>query len=191
MPIIVNNLKKICFSVTSVMLLSLFVGCSGLPDDIQPVANFNVNTYQGTWYEIARLDHSFERGLDQVTANYSLRDDGGVTVINRGFNQEEQKWQEAEGRAYSVGEANVGHLKVSFFRPFYASYVVFELGSKTTSAENADYAFVSSYSKDYVWLLSRTPTISPELKAHFLQQMNTLGFSSEKLIWVNQKTVKL
>jgi apolipoprotein D and lipocalin family protein len=101
----------------------LLTGCVGKPDNVEPVENFKLEKYLGTWYEIARLDHSFERGLTQISANYSLRDDGGVKVINRGYLADENKWKEAEGKAYFVQEPNIGYLKVSFFGPFYGSYM--------------------------------------------------------------------
>jgi len=92
--------------------------CTGVPDGVTPVTPFELNRYLGQWHEIARLDHRFERGLTDVTANYSMRDDGGVKVINRGFNSEDNEWQQAEGKAYFVGDNNTGALKVSFFCPF-------------------------------------------------------------------------
>ena len=105
----------------------LLAGCLGLPDSVTPVKDFEVQKYLGKWYEIARLDHSFERGLEQVTAEYSLREDGGIRVRNRGFSTEKDQWQEAEGKAYFVSDETEGYLKVSFFGPFYGSYVIFEL----------------------------------------------------------------
>ncbi|MGO3799471.1 MAG: lipocalin family protein, partial [Vibrio casei] len=105
----------------------LLTGCLGMPKSVTPIQEFDVNQYLGTWYEIARLDHSFERGLTQVTADYSLKEDGGVKVINRGYSAAEGEWQQAEGKAYFVNEPNEGYLKVSFFGPFYGSYVIFYL----------------------------------------------------------------
>ena len=93
-------------------------GCTGLPDQVEPVGGFDSGRYLGTWYEIARLDHSFERGLSRVTAEYSLREDGSIRVLNRGYDAEEQGWKTAEGRAKFVGPRTQGHLKVSFFGPF-------------------------------------------------------------------------
>lgn len=112
-------------SIKAWMLLCLIAmfGCTSKPDDVEPVNNFALQPYLGKWYEIARLDHSFERGLSNVTAEYELREDGGVTVINRGYSQEDKKWTQAEGKAYFVGDENIGHLKVSFFGPFYSSYI--------------------------------------------------------------------
>ena len=123
-------------------------GCVGIPEGVKPVDNFELDRYLGKWYEIARLDHSFERGLSKVTAHYSLRDDGGINVINRGFSAEKNAWKEALGKAYFVNDADEGHLKVSFFGPFYGSYIVFELDTA-----GYQYAFISGPDKDYLWLL--------------------------------------
>ncbi len=123
-----------------------------MPASVEPVQGFDLNRYLGKWYEIARLDHSFEEGLDNVTAVYSLRDDGGVNVVNRGFLSKDDVYQEAEGRAYFVNDSDEGYLKVSFFRPFYASYVIFELDQ-----DGYQYAFVSGPDTSFLWLLSRTP----------------------------------
>ncbi len=167
-----------------VFLLSFFLkGCVGLPKGVHPVTEFEVNRYLGKWYEIARLDHSFERGLDQVTAEYSLRDDGGVKVINRGFSITQKKWKEAEGKAYFVREQDEGYLKVSFFGPFYGSYIVFGLDK-----ENYQYAFVAGPDTSYLWLLSRTATVKKEVVNQFEEQAQRLGFNTEKLTFVDQST---
>lgn len=105
----------------------LLWGCAGTPANVVPVRDFELDRYLGVWHEVARLDHRFERGLEQVTARYSLRDDGTVRVLNRGYSPREGKWNEAEGRAKFAGDPGTGHLEVSFFGPFYASYVIFEL----------------------------------------------------------------
>ena len=168
--------------VFSVVLMSLFIsGCVGLPEGIYPVKEFGLNRYLGKWYEIARLDHSFERGLERVTAEYSLRDDGGVRVINRGFSTAENNWKEAKGKAYFVRGKDEGYLKVSFFGPFYGSYVVFELDK-----ENYQYAFVTGSKTSYLWLLSRTPTVSKELIDRFIKRSKDLGFDTNTMIFVKQ-----
>ncbi|WP_444997418.1 lipocalin family protein [Aliikangiella sp. IMCC44359] len=153
-----------------------------IPDNITPVGDFEIDKYLGKWYEIARLDHSFERDLQNVTAEYVMRNDGGVKVINRGFNIIDNEWKTAEGKAYFVEEKNIGHLKVSFFGSFYSSYIIFE------SDKNYQYAFVTSSSQSYLWFLSRTPTVSDELKQQFISQVKALGFASEELIFVDQST---
>ena len=169
-----------------VVCLCLFLAsCTNTPKGIDPVKNFELPRYLGKWYEIARLDHSFERGLNQVTASYSMRDDGGVKVLNRGFNEETQSWKEAEGKAYFVKSPDIGHLKVSFFGPFYGAYIVFKLDQ-----ENYQYAYVSSYNREYLWLLSRTATISEERKQDFIQTVESLGFDKSQLIFVEHTVAK-
>lgn len=150
-----------------------------LPRGIEPVRDFELEKYLGTWYEIARLDHSFERGLEQVTAQYSVREGGGVDVLNRGFSSSQNTWKSAEGKAFFVRDKETGFLKVSFFGPFYGAYCIFEIDK-----EKYQYAFVTSSSLSYLWFLSRTPTASDELKAYFLKKAEALGFATEKIIFV-------
>ncbi|MCU0722899.1 MAG: lipocalin family protein, partial [Planctomycetes bacterium] len=102
-------------------------GCAGIPDGIEAVKGFDVNRYLGKWYEIARFDHSFERGLTNVSATYSLREGGGIDVLNRGFEVEDGEWQTAKGKAYFVAEPDLARLEVTFFWPFYGGYNVFAL----------------------------------------------------------------
>jgi apolipoprotein D and lipocalin family protein len=156
----------------------LIAGCTSVPKGITPVQDFSADRYLGRWFEIARLDHSFERGLDNVTAEYSRREDGGIHVVNRGFSREEGEWKEAVGRAYFVDRQDLGHLKVSFFGPFYASYVVFELD------RGYQYAFVTGYDRSYLWLLARTPGVEPEVRQQFEETAARLGFAVDQLIWV-------
>lgn len=163
----------------SLMFLS---GCLGYPKTVVPVQEFELERYLGKWYEIARLDHSFERGLEKVTAEYSLREGGGVRVKNRGYSTTENTWKEAEGKAFFVEEPDSGYLKVSFFGPFYGSYVVFELDQ-----EGYQYAFVSGPDETYLWLLSRTPTVSEDLLSRFEERARVLGFRTEDLIMVNHR----
>jgi len=160
----------------------LLHGCLGMPQSVAPVTPFELDRYLGKWYEVARLDHSFERGLTEVTADYSLRDDGGVAVVNRGYSAAKGEWQEAEGKAYFVNSPDEAYLKVSFFGPFYGSYVVFDL-----DRDNYQYAFVSGPDSSYLWLLSRTPTVKPEVRERFIRLSQERGFDTDKLIWVKQQ----
>ncbi len=164
------------------VLLFLLTGCVGIPENVKPVENFKIEKYLGKWYEIARLDHSFERGLSRVTADYSLRDDGGLKVINRGYSVKENKWKEAEGKAYFVRGSDQGYLKVSFFGPFYGSYIVFELDH-----ENYQYSLVSGPDKSYFWILARTPQINENIKNVLIAKAAALGFDTSKLIHVNNE----
>lgn len=167
-----------------IFLTLALAACTSAPKDITPVSGFDSSAYLGQWHEIARIDHSFERDLEQVTANYSLKADGGITVTNRGFNIKKQAWTEAIGKAYFVTDPTIGHLKVSFFGPFYSAYVIFELG------DNHEYAFVTSHSKDYLWLLAREPQVSDALKQRFIEQATTLGFDPQKITFIPTLTTK-
>nr|WP_068544781.1 lipocalin family protein [Thalassotalea crassostreae] len=169
-------MKKIMLFI----MVSLITGCLGMPDKVEPIEDFELNQYLGKWYEVARLDHSFERGLSKVSAEYSIKQDGGVKVLNKGFSEADNEWQEAEGKAYFVNEDSQGYLKVSFFGPFYGSYVIFEL-----EKENYQYAFVSGPNTDYLWLLSRTPTVEPEILEKFIKLSKQRGFNTDELIYVS------
>jgi apolipoprotein D and lipocalin family protein len=108
-------------------VIALLAGCTGIPDGIKPVSGFKIERYPGKWYEIVRLDHSFERGLSDVTANYRTRPDGGIDVLNRGYDTKNGAWREANGIAYFLGGPDIASLKVSFFGPFYGGYHVMAL----------------------------------------------------------------
>ena len=149
------------------------------------VQSVDANQYLGTWYEIARLDHSFERGLEQVTANYSLEKDGSIKVVNRGYKTETKEWKEAIGKALFVDVANAdgsrtGRLKVSFFGPFYGAYNIIELDKPYYN-----YAMVSG-GQDYLWILSRTPQLTYLIQQDLIARAKHLGYATEKLIFVKQ-----
>jgi apolipoprotein D and lipocalin family protein len=169
--------------LTLAMVLIFSLGaCTDVPDGVTPIEGFEKTRYLGTWYEIARLDHSFERGLEQVTATYTERDDGGIKVINKGYNPEEGEWETAEGKAYFVGEETVGHLKVSFFGPFYASYVIAELDK-----QSYQYALVTGPDTGYLWILSRSPNLPASTTSQLVNKAKDWGFPVSELIYVKQK----
>lgn len=151
----------------------------GMPDRVQPVTGFELSRYLGTWYEIARLDHSFERGLDNVTADYSMRDGGGVRVINRGYEIKDKEWDSAEGKAFFVTEPDHGYLKVSFFGPFYGSYVVFDL-----DRDDYQYSMVSGPNTKYLWILARKPQLDKTTMQSLIKKAQAAGFDTSKLIYV-------
>lgn len=167
-----------CLCLLPLLLLS---ACLGMPPGVTPVTEFELPRYLGTWYEIARLDHSFERGLTRVTAGYSMGEDGGVRVLNRGWSAASGEWEEAEGRAYFVEDAATGYLKVSFFGPFYGSYVITEL-----DRDNYGYALISGPDTSYLWILARTPTPEPAVLERLVARAAALGFPSDALIYVDQ-----
>lgn len=145
-----------------------------------PIENFEVDRYLGTWYEIARLDHRFERGLSQVSATYSKRSDGGLNVINRGLDSQTGKWKEAKGRAYFIGEPDIARLKVTFFWPFYGGYNVIELDRK-----NYNYALVCGPDLNYLWILARSRQLDETTVQRLVSKAEQLNFDTSKLIFVD------
>lgn len=170
-------MKSIALILSSLLLAS----CASIPTSIKPVEGFELERYVGQWYEIARLDHRFERGLEQVTANYTLNEDGTVSVVNRGFSTDDQQWEDAQGKARFKGPSDIGHLEVSFFGPFYGDYVIFELDK-----EGYQYAFITG-SENSLWLLSRTPVVSQAMRDKFIKSISNHGYSAEELIFVRQE----
>lgn len=168
-------MMKIILVVIGLLFLA---SCAGTkkPDDISPVKSFDSQRYLGTWYEVARLENRFERGLSHVTAQYSLRDDGGIKVINKGYSKKDGEWNEVEGKAYFVEDEHTGFLKVSFWGPFYSAYVVFELD------KDYQYSLVTGEDKSYLWILSRQRDIKPELLNELIAKAQALGFDTTKLI---------
>ena len=158
--------------------LILLPSCGGIPKGIKPVTNFELRRYLGQWYEVARLDHSFERGLSNVTASYNLRQDGSIEVINRGYDMEKQRWKEARGKAFFVAEPTVGRLKVSFFGPFYGGYNIIALDRQSYS-----YALVCGPNRNYLWVLARSQNLDPTVLHSLLEQARRLGFATDELIY--------
>ena len=167
---------------TMALLLGLG-GCMGVPEGTEPVLGFELEPYLGKWYEIARLDHSFERGMSNVTAEYSLREDGGVKVINRGYLEKGDKWKEAEGKAYFVDDTSVGKLKVSFFGPFYGAYNVIALDK-----EAYQWSLVAGPDTKFLWILSRTPGLDKTIVDQLLTQAKSYGDEVEDMIYVDHSS---
>lgn len=157
----------------------VLVACTSVPAGITPVSPFELERYLGTWYEIARLDHSFERGLSDVSAHYRLNPDGSVAVINRGYDAKDDAWREAAGRALFVGDSNTGSLKVSFFGPFYGGYHVAEL-----DREAYRWALVVGPNRDYLWILARDKQLDDAVRDQLVATARAAGFDTAALIWV-------
>jgi len=173
------------------IIISLFIvalaltGCAGNPINAVPVTGFDSERYLGTWYEVARMDHSFERGLSNVTANYTQRDDGKITVLNKGYKDKRGAFKDAKGKAKFAADETTGHLKVSFFGPFYGDYIIFDLDKVSYQ-----HAFVSGGRDNYLWLLSRTPAVTEPVKQSFISKSSDLGYATDDLIWVDQSRNK-
>ena len=157
-------------------------GCTGIPEGVTPVTGFELERYLGTWYEIARLDHRFERGLSNVTATYERRADGGVSVLNRGFDTDAGEWKEANGKAYFIDHPETGRLKVSFFGPFYGGYNVMALDKA-----GYRYALVCGPNRSYLWLLARSPELDEAVVDAMIDQARTAGFPVDELIRVSHE----
>jgi apolipoprotein D and lipocalin family protein len=160
-------------------ILSILAGCTSIPEGLQSVGGFEVDRYLGKWYEIARLDHSFERNLSNVTGEYSLRDGGGIDVLNKGYDKRKGEWREIKGVARFIGEKNVGSLKVSFFAPFWGGYHVIALDK-----ENYRYSMVTGPSRSYLWILSRDKMLDQKIVAELVARAKEWNFDTEKLIYV-------
>ena len=177
MPVLSPRLGLLLF-----VLLGLAACSTTPPEGVSPVTPFDLTRYEGKWYEIARLDHSFERGMSDVNATYQLQEDGSVKVINRGYDTQRQAWKEAIGRALFIGDSSTGSLKVSFFGPFYGGYHVIALDQ-----QNYRWSLVAGPDRDYLWILARDKTLPAEVREQLLSQARALGFATDKLIWVEQK----
>jgi apolipoprotein D and lipocalin family protein len=172
-----KQIKQLVGKLIILVMIALFSSCSTIPKGVTAVAAFEKEKYLGKWYEIARFDFKFERGLNNTTAEYSLNN-GMIKVVNRGFDYEKKIWKESVGKAKFVGDQNVAMLKVSFFGPFYAGYNVIAID------EEYKYALISGASFDYLWILSREKSIPAEIKASYLEKAQKLGFSVSNLLWI-------
>ena len=153
-------------------------GCVSVPKvDNAPVAALDLSRYLGEWYEIARFDHSFERGVEQAKANYTQNADGTIKVVNSGIKDGKPKTAIGKGKKTDTP----GLLRVSFFGSFYADYRVMRIDKEYTRA------LVGSGSADYLWILSRSPELSATAKSELLSEAKRRGYDTGKLIWVEQK----
>jgi apolipoprotein D and lipocalin family protein len=167
--------------LSSILMAAIALcGCVGKPEGVVPIRPFAIDRYLGEWFEIARLDHSFERGLTNVTATYTLRDDGSVGVLNRGFDRKTCQWKDAEGRAVFQGAKDTASLSVTFFWPFAGGYHVFDL-------DQVDYgwALISGPSRDYLWILARRTDLPPEIRNRLVEKARSLDFPVNNLILVD------
>ncbi|MBN1970851.1 MAG: lipocalin family protein [Candidatus Delongbacteria bacterium] len=165
----------------ALILATIFVSCVSIPKGLKAVKSIDLEKYLGRWYEIVRLDHSFERDLSNVTADYSLKEDGGIKVLNKGYDLKSNKWKNAEGVAYFIDDENrEGRLKVSFFRPFYGGYNIILLD------DGYEWSVVAGPDFTYLWILSRTPSMDKTLLKDLVSRLKIMGFDTEKFIYVDQ-----
>jgi lipocalin len=168
-------MKKILLPILACLFLT---NCeSATMVDNTPIASIDLNRYLGTWYEIARYDHRFERGMEHTMANYSLRQDGMIAVKNTGIKDGEFKVSEGKAKTTDIPAL----LRVSFFGPFYGDYRILLLG------ENYEYSLVGGGSDDYLWILSRTPEVDGTILNKILDEAIKRGYDTSRLIWVNHE----
>ncbi len=173
-------MKNLFKTSALICMVLLFTACSSKNPPLQTVQKVDINRYLGTWYEIARYEHFFEKDCKNVSANYSMLDEQTIKVVNRCTNMLTNEKKEAIGRAYATDYTN-SKLKVSFFRPFYGDYWVMILD------KNYDYVVVGTPSREYLWILCRKPILDEKIKNEILQKLPTLGFDASKLIWTIQE----
>ena len=163
--------------------VAVMAGCANTspPPGVEAVSPFDLQRYQGRWYELARLDHSFERGMTDVSATYTPQADGSVRVVNRGFAAASGQWREAVGKALFTGAPTAGSLKVSFFGPFYGGYHVVALDQ-----QHYRWAMVVGPDRDYLWILARDKQLPTGVRDRLLSQAKAQGIDTDRLIWVNQ-----
>ncbi|OJY22898.1 MAG: lipocalin [Pandoraea sp. 64-18] len=163
----------------------LLSGCANTrpPPGVSPVSPFDVSRYQGRWYELARLDHAFERGMTDVSATYTPQSDGSIRVLNRGFDTSNGRWQAVTGKALFTGSPSVASLKVSFFGPFYGGYHV--------AAIDPDYrwALVVGPNTGYCWILAREKHLDASEMKRIVARAQALGVDTASLVWVSHDRV--
>ncbi len=148
--------------------------------ELEVVSSVDLSRYVGGWFEIARLPNRFEKKCaDSVTATYALRPDGKIEVVNR-CRKSSGEYTTAKGKAKIVDKKTNAKLKVTFFWPFYGDYWILDLGS------NYEYAVVGDPSRNYLWILSRTPQIEETLYQQLLGKMAARGFKTERMIRTSQ-----
>lgn len=168
-------------SILTTLLLGVCMTTSSQQIDNSTITMFDLNRYLDKWYEVARYDHAFERGLVGTTAEYSLLDDGKIKVLNSGYiNTLDGTYQQSVGKAKPNRNGKAGQLRVSFFGPFYSDYYILDL------APDYSYSVVGSSSPKYLWILSRTPHLNPKVQSEILTNLQQRGYDTQKLIWVEQ-----
>ena len=166
-------------SLLILLIMFSFLGC-GSKEKLSTIQQLNIEKYQGTWYEIARLPNSFEKGLKCVTANYTLMKSGKIKVVNKGFSTTKNSFKTADGVAWVPDAEFPGQLKVRFFWPFAGNYYIIALG------EDYSYALVGDPSRKYLWILSRTKTMDHDLYNKLLDTAKSKGFPVNSVIKVKQ-----
>lgn len=173
-------MKKSLQGILIVLSLFAFIGCSSKHAPLETVQKVNLERYLGTWYEIARYEHAFQKDCKNVTATYSMNEDQTIHVLNQCQTIQTNEQKSATAKAYAADDSN-SKLKVTFFWPFYGDYWILML------ADDYEYAVVGTPSREYLWILSRTKTLHNDTKRKILKQLAILQFDTSKLLWTIQE----
>lgn len=163
------------------ILFSIFTCRASTAIDNSTVQSLDINQFMGKWYEIARFDHRFERGMQQVCTMYTIEKDGTIKVVNQGLKKDKMKTSEGKGKLTSIP----GLLRVSFWGPFYSDYRIMMLAPDYT------YALIGGKDEDYLWILSRTPKMQQDTKNMLIHEAQRRGYNTNNLIWVEQKGMEI
>lgn len=158
--------------------------CATIPKNATAVNSFDKEKYLGKWHEIARFDFSFEKNLNNTTAEYSLNENGTIKVDNKGYDTIQKKWKQSIGKAKFVKNDSTAMLKVSFFGPFYGGYNVIAID------EEYKYALIAGSSLKYLWILSRETSIPEDIKTSYLEIAEKIGYDTSELLWIEHSEKK-
>lgn len=179
-----TTINKLYLTVGLFAVLILWNACRvSIPKGAKAVSPFYTKKYLGKWYEIARMDFKFEKNLNNVTANYSMEDEGKIRVDNRGYDTVKKEWKQSIGKAKLL-KPEEARLKVSFFGPFYAGYNVIAIDPQY------QYALIAGNNLDYLWILSRSPEMPEQVRRNYLNIAKELGYRTEELVWTVHDTQK-
>lgn len=159
----------------------LMFGKLGLPEGMSAVSPFDMKRFEGTWYEIARLDHGFEKNMSHVSYTYTLNEKNGFKIENKSFDTKSGKWVVSGGKGDLIESPNVGRLKVSYFGPFYGSFNVIAMDP------NYGWAMVTGPNARYFWILSRQKVLDDKIMQELIRKAIGMGFKLEKMVHVDQK----
>jgi len=171
--------KVTCMNNASLFLSFFTGGKATVPGKAEVVGGFDIQRYTGKWYEIARLDHSFERGLINASATYSIMDGGLIKLLNQGYNPEKQMWRKAEGKAKFATKPQIGQFLLAFFGPFYASYNIIALDKA-----DYNYALVCGFSLKFLWIIARQTTLPENITGELIEKAKAAGFDTDQLVYV-------
>ena len=178
-------MKILSAAILILILVSLgylMFGKQGIPDGVTAVTPFDLKRFEGTWYEIARLDHGFEKNMSHVSFTYTLKDGGDFEVVNKSLDGKNGRWETSEGKGAFIGDPNVGRLKVSYFGPFYGRFNIIALDEK-----NYSWAMATGPSTRYLWILSRKKTLEDPIIQDLIRKAIGMGFKLDKMVHVDQK----